>query len=116
MDEVVIWLIAVPVIILEIVMIVKFFQIANDIRALKHYLVDGYKTLKTKDKYGTSVTFKCYKEDLLKTISQEEWENTRENVLKPLIDDYNKTLYSNRYYQHIEQQNKEDNEPQPKEE
>ncbi len=96
MDEVVIWLIAVPIIILEIVMIVKFFQIASDIRTLKHYFVDSYKTLKTKDIDGNSVEFDCYKEDLLKPVSKEEWENTRENALKPMIDDYNKTIESYR--------------------
>ncbi len=114
MDEVtIIWLIviAIPLTILEIVMIVRFFQIASDIRALKHFLVDSYKTLKTKDKYGDSVEFNCYKEDLLKTISDEEWEKARENVLKQkLAERYEK------YYQHVVQESKENNETQPKEE
>lgn len=90
MDIVFIWLIAIPLIILEIIMIVKFFQIANDIRALKHYFIDGYKTLKTKDKYGNSINFKCYKDELLKTISYETWENARENIIQPMLDDYYK--------------------------
>ncbi len=110
MDEVIIWLIAIPLIILEIIMIVKFFQIANDIRALKHYFVDSYKILKTKDKYDCTAKIKCYKEDLLKPTSYEEWENTRENVLKLMIEEYNKKHYS---YQSVAQEN---NETQPTEE
>lgn len=110
MDEVVIWLIAIPLIILEIIMIVKFFQIASDIRALKHYLVDGYKTIKEKDKDGITTEFKCYKEDLLKDIPYENWKKTRADVLKPIIEAYNKQHQKTREY--YQQANAENNDTQ----
>ena len=108
MDEVTIWLIAIPLIILEIVMIVKFFQIASDIRALKHYLVDGYKNIKGQDEKDLSFELTCYKEDLLKTIPYEQWKKTREDILKPVIEAYNKEhVKTKEYYQRIVQESKE---------
>nr|DAH86309.1 MAG TPA: hypothetical protein [Caudoviricetes sp.] len=112
MDEVTIWLIAIPLIILEIVMIVKFFQIASDIRALKHYLVDCYKNIKGKDEKDLSFELTCYKEDLLKTIPYEQWKKTREDILKPVIEAYNKEHYNKEYYQRIVQESKENSDNQ----
>lgn len=112
MDEVTIWLIAIPLIILEIVMIVKFFQIASDIRAMKHYLVDGYKNIKGKDEKDLSFELTCYKEDLLKTIPYEQWKKTREDILKPVIEAYNKEHYNKEYYQRIVQESRENNDSQ----
>ena len=38
-------IVGIPLLILNIVMIVKFFQIANDMRSMKNLFVDGIKTV-----------------------------------------------------------------------
>ena len=82
MDKVIIWLIAIPLIILEIVMIIKFFQIANDIRALKQYLVDNYKMIKGKNKDGDTIEMAYYGKNLLEKTTEDEWEKERDEILQ----------------------------------
>ncbi len=82
MNNVVFWLIAIPLIIVEIVLIVKFFQIANDIRALKQYLVDNYKLIKGKDKYGDTISAEYYGKSLLVKTTEVEWKKEQEEVLQ----------------------------------
>lgn len=67
-------IIALVLAIIEIVTLIKFFQMAGDMRALKQYFIDGYKL----ERNDVGFKRETYYKDLQETMSKEEWNKVHE--------------------------------------
>lgn len=86
--ETIFWIVGIILLILNIFIIVKFFQIAEDIRAIKNLYVDFKVEVwdhKLKEEEGVKTAYRFYKNPL-NEISQEE----RENEYNKFIEETNK--------------------------